>query len=117
MKIDLSQTSTHTHQGIHMTKAFKELQGMNQGDLAGKLQEVKKETIKLKAQVAIGTVPKNSLQIRNHRRTIARILTLLNRQKPPVQKTEQKSTEQKQTEQKQKPKLTTYQLPKKQKGQ
>ncbi|HIG96375.1 TPA: 50S ribosomal protein L29 [Candidatus Woesearchaeota archaeon] len=100
-----------------MTKAFKELQGMNQGDLAGKLQEVKKETIKLKAQVAIGTVPKNSLQIRNHRRTIARILTLLNRQKPPVQKTEQKSTEQKQTEQKQKPKLTTYQLPKKQKGQ
>jgi len=95
-----------------MTKAFKELQGMNQGDLAGKLQEVKKETIKLKAQVAIGGFCFYSLQIRNHRRTIARILTLLNHQKPHVQKTEQKSTEQKQ-----KPKLTTNQLPKKQKGQ
>ncbi len=64
-----------------MTKPFKELQEMNAPDLAAKLQEVKKEQIKFQAQVAIGAVPKNSMQIRNHKRTTARILTLLNRQK------------------------------------
>lgn len=114
-----------------MTKPFKELQGMNKDDLAGKLYEVKKENIKLQAQVAIGTVPKNSMQIRNHKRTIARILTLLNQQKPrvertvqsmapvPAQKTHQgpyeQKTEQQKKEQKEK-KLTSTKLPRKQKG-
>lgn len=115
-----------------MTKPFKELQGMNKDDLAGRLYEVKKENIKLQAQVAIGAVPKNSLQIRNHKRTIARILTLLNQQKmsvsssprttghapehTPVGKKQQTPQEQK-GGQKAKQKLTHTKSPIKQKGQ
>lgn len=60
-----------------MTKNYKEIQTLNESDLMQKLQELQKDTIKLKAQVAIGTVPKNALQIRNNKRAVARILTLL----------------------------------------
>ena len=64
-----------------MTKAYKELQGINETDLQDKLREIQKDSIKLRAQVAIGTVPKNALQIRNNKRMVARILTLINQKK------------------------------------
>lgn len=103
-----------------MTKSFKELQGMNATDLAAKLQEVRKEQIKLQAQVAIGTVPKNSLQIRNHKRTTARILTLLNHhdvQNLLHQKTPEATKKQKETTAKTKLPVAVKQKPTKPNGQ
>lgn len=56
----------------------KELRDMNITQLDSKLDELNKELIKLNAQVSTGTNPKNPSQIRNIRRTIARIFTLKN---------------------------------------
>lgn len=59
-----------------MTRAFKELKNEVDADLDAKITELNTELIKLRAQVATGTVPKNAMQIRRSKRTIARILTL-----------------------------------------
>ncbi len=53
-----------------------ELIQMNDKVLDGKMVELKKELIKINAQVAIGTVPENPGKIKEIRRTIARIKTL-----------------------------------------
>mgnify|MGYP003976126699 CR=1 FL=1 len=53
-----------------------ELVQMDEKSLDGKLVELKKELIKINAQVAIGTVPENPGKIKEIRRTIARINTL-----------------------------------------
>jgi ribosomal protein L29 len=55
---------------------FKQLKSMQKSELTQKIDELKKEMIKLYAQVATGTPPKNSGQIRNARRTIAKINTI-----------------------------------------
>ncbi len=54
----------------------KELNQMPQEELAIKLNELRKELMKSKAQVATGTVPKNPGQIREMKRNVARILTI-----------------------------------------
>ena len=59
-----------------MTRAFKEIKNATDVDLDGKTTELTIELIKLRAQVATGTTPKNAMQIRRSKRTIARILTL-----------------------------------------
>ncbi|HLC66238.1 MAG TPA: 50S ribosomal protein L29 [Candidatus Nanoarchaeia archaeon] len=46
-------------------------------ELHKRLSELKHELIKLNAQVATGTVPKNPGQIRKTKKTVARILTTL----------------------------------------
>lgn len=56
----------------------KELASMTKSDLLGKMEELKKELIKENAQVATGTVPKNPGQIKAMKKTVARIMTLLN---------------------------------------
>ena len=56
---------------------FKQLKQMQKQELNQKTDELKKELVKLYAQVATGTPPKNSGQIRNSKRTIARIKTIL----------------------------------------
>ena len=54
----------------------KELRNLTKKDLKTKLQEIKKELIKLNAQVATGTVPKSPGQIKQIKKTIAKILTI-----------------------------------------
>lgn len=55
----------------------KELFSMEDATLTSKLSELKKDLIKQRAQVATGTTPKNPRQIKNIKRTIARILTII----------------------------------------
>ncbi len=54
----------------------KELRNLSKKDLEIKLEELKKELIKLSAQVATGTVPKSPGQIKQIKKTIAKILTI-----------------------------------------
>jgi large subunit ribosomal protein L29 len=56
---------------------FKELKSMQPSDLKEKALELRKELMKENAQVAIGTVPKNPRKLRNAKKTIARINTIL----------------------------------------
>ncbi len=60
-----------------MTK-IKDLRSMGKEELNSKLDELKKEMIKNNAQIATGTTPKNPGQIREIKKTIARILTIVN---------------------------------------
>lgn len=56
----------------------KELKNMNKGDLKAKLLELRKELIKENAQIAVGTTPKSPGQIKQMKKTVARIIQLLN---------------------------------------
>jgi len=56
--------------GLDATKMSKE-------ELKAKVLELKKELIKLNAQVATGTTPKNPRQIRTNKKYIARLLTAM----------------------------------------
>ncbi len=55
----------------------KELKLMGKEDLKVKLDELKKELMKFNTQIATGTTPKSPSQIKNIKKTIARILTFL----------------------------------------
>ena len=61
-----------------MTIKKKELKGMSIQELNNKLSELKKEKIKNKAQVATGTIPKSPGQVKVNKKTIARIMTIIN---------------------------------------
>ena len=54
----------------------KEIRGMDKNTLNEKILELKKDLIKMNAQVAIGTALKNPGQVRKIKKTIARILTI-----------------------------------------
>ena len=54
----------------------KEIRGMDKNTLDEKLVELKKELVKMNAQVAVGTALKNPGQVRTVKKTIARILTI-----------------------------------------
>ncbi|MEW6063195.1 MAG: 50S ribosomal protein L29 [Nanoarchaeota archaeon] len=58
-----------------------ELKGMSTDLLNSKLEELKKELIKINAKRAVGTVPESPGKIKEIRRTIARILTILKTKK------------------------------------
>lgn len=58
---------------------YKEIQSMDQKSLNKKLEEIRKELIKENSQVASGTTPKNPGQLREKKKTIARIKTALRR--------------------------------------
>lgn len=62
----------------------KELKQMNETQLKTKLLDLKKELMKFRAQAASGTPPQNPGQIKEIKRTIARILTILNNKKKEV---------------------------------
>lgn len=55
----------------------KELQSIGLKDLKEKLDETRKELIKINGQIATGTAPKNSGQVRNYKKTIAKINMIL----------------------------------------
>ena len=56
---------------------FKELQSMGKEELEEKLKQIRMELIKSNSQVATGTTPKNSGQIKDMKRTIAKIKMIL----------------------------------------
>ena len=60
-----------------MALKTKEIRGMTHEDLNAKLEELKKELIKINAQIATGTTPKSPGQVRQIKRTIDRILTVI----------------------------------------
>jgi len=55
---------------------IKDLRSMPKEDLNSKLVELRKELVKHNAQIAIGTTPKSPGQIREIKKTIAKILTI-----------------------------------------
>jgi large subunit ribosomal protein L29 len=56
----------------------KELNEMGKEDLTNKLKELKKELIKENAQIAVGTTPKSPGKVKQMKKTIARIIQILN---------------------------------------
>ena len=54
-----------------------ELKQMPKAELLNKINELKKELVKHNAQIAIGTAPKSPGHLRQTKKTIARILTIL----------------------------------------
>ena len=60
-------------------KAVKELNNLKDEAFEGKLQELDKELMKLRSQVASGTVPRNPGRIKTIKKTIARIHTIKTR--------------------------------------
>jgi large subunit ribosomal protein L29 len=66
---------------------IKEIRGMDRESLNSKLSDLKKELIKINAQVAIGTTPKSPGQVKAIKKTIAKILTVL-KEKPVTQEKE-----------------------------
>jgi large subunit ribosomal protein L29 len=55
----------------------KDLNNLSSPELKHNLSESRKEMLKLNGQVSTGTNPKKPSQIRNTKKTIARILTIL----------------------------------------
>ena len=89
----------------------KEIRAMPKEDLLNKVTELRKELIKNNAQIATGTTPKSSGQIREIKKTIARILTIVGNQRfskledsKSSRVKEKPSTESKKVEEKIKPK-------------
>jgi large subunit ribosomal protein L29 len=56
---------------------IKELRGLSKEDMNARLTELRKELIKHNAQITTGTVPKSPGQVKQTKKTIARILTIL----------------------------------------
>jgi len=58
---------------------FKDLKAIPKLELSEKLLELKRELIKENAQVAIGTIPKSPGKLKQTKKTIAKIKTLLSK--------------------------------------
>ncbi|MEM4082434.1 MAG: 50S ribosomal protein L29 [Saccharolobus sp.] len=69
-----------------MTLDVKELRKMQKDELLKKLDELRLELIKLRVQSRMGTL-KNTSSIKNTRKDIARVLTILNEVKNKAKKT------------------------------
>ena len=54
-----------------------ELKQMNEKSLKEKMNEIKRELIKINAQIAVGTIPEKPGRIKDMKKTIARIYTQL----------------------------------------
>jgi large subunit ribosomal protein L29 len=54
----------------------KDLRKLSEKELNSKLLELRKDLVKINAQVASGTVPENPGNVRNVKKTIARILSV-----------------------------------------
>lgn len=54
---------------------------MSDEDLRSKLLELRKEMVKHNAQISTGTTPKSPGQVKQVKKTIAKILTLFNEKK------------------------------------
>lgn len=56
---------------------IKEIKGMSKEDLNSKLDDLRKELMKINTQIATGTMLKNPGQVKQTKKTIAKILTVL----------------------------------------
>ncbi|MBW2966036.1 50S ribosomal protein L29 [Candidatus Woesearchaeota archaeon] len=63
----------------------KELKGLSEEEKKKRLEELRKELIKHRAQIATGTIPKSPGQVKQTKKTIAKILTFL-KEKEAVKK-------------------------------
>ncbi|ABP94275.1 MULTISPECIES: 50S ribosomal protein L29 [Metallosphaera] len=63
-----------------MTKRVSELRKLSEEDLKKRLEELKADLLKRKAEARMGTI-KNTSSIRNIRKDIARIYTILSEKK------------------------------------
>jgi len=61
---------------IQKMKAVKELNSLKEDALKSRLEELRKELMKFRSQIASGTIPKNPGKIKIIKRTIARIHTI-----------------------------------------
>ena len=80
---------------------FKELKPMSRTELEGKLDELKMELLKSNAQIATGTIPKNPGQVKQTKKTIAKIKQILEspeEKQEDVKKTAPKKSEAKKEE-------------------
>jgi ribosomal protein L29 len=60
-----------------MSKKMKEFRGMNDVQLQDRLSQIRMELVKFNTQVATGTAPKSPGLIKQAKKNIARIMTLL----------------------------------------
>lgn len=82
-----------------------DFKSMNASQLNEKMSDLKKELMKIRTQVSTGTVPENPGKVCEVKKTIARIITVLNQkkeQKTVVKKEEVKKETVKKTEKKSK---------------
>jgi len=56
---------------------IKEMRQLSNEDLNSKIAELKKEILKINAQVATGTQIQNPAQLRQNKRSVAKLLTVL----------------------------------------
>ncbi|MCK5282750.1 MAG: 50S ribosomal protein L29 [Nanoarchaeota archaeon] len=71
----------------------KDLVNMDKKELEKHLREIRMELIKSNSEVASGTTPKSPGRIRQSKKTIARILTLINKKSDKKTKEEIKKDE------------------------
>lgn len=71
---------------------IKELRQTTESELKNKMEDLKVELMKLKAQSKMGASPKSPGLIKKSKRTIARILTILN-EKKSASKSDKKTKE------------------------
>ena len=55
---------------------IKEIKGMSEEELNNKLEELKKELMKINAQIATGTTPKSPGNVKQIKKAIAKISTI-----------------------------------------
>ena len=67
----------------------KDIANMTPNERQEKLEDLRKELMKLKSQIAMGSLPESPGRVKEIRRTIARILTMP-RQGPPSEVRKQK---------------------------
>ena len=78
---------------------IKDIRSMDDASLKDKLTELRKELIKINAQVAIGTTPKNPGQVKAIKKNIARVLTIIKEKSTDdKKKTEKKVSDKKSKE-------------------
>ena len=63
---------------------IKEMRSISKEDLNTKLEELKKELIKVNAQIATGTTPKSPGHVKQIKKNIARILTIIHKKPKEV---------------------------------
>lgn len=59
----------------------KEIRAMNKEELEKKLGELRKELIKINAQISTGTTPKSPGHVKQIKKNIAKILTIIHEKK------------------------------------
>jgi large subunit ribosomal protein L29 len=65
---------------------IKEIRSMSKEDLLVKMEELRKELVKINGQVSTGTTPKSPGQVKQIKKNIAKILTILKEKEPEVDK-------------------------------